>query len=81
MFVSSVSTIALLFPVAITLIIASKPVLSHFSSTVFALSPVKADVLFSSGDLFSSSVLAKIILKNHIISFIGLSVKKLVFHF
>ncbi|MDR3150275.1 MAG: hypothetical protein LBU14_01250 [Candidatus Peribacteria bacterium] len=34
----------MLFQVVITLIVTSKPVLSHFSSTVFALSCVKAEV-------------------------------------
>jgi hypothetical protein len=38
------------FQVAMILIIVSKPVLSHFSSTVFALSCVSAEVSGSLGD-------------------------------
>jgi hypothetical protein len=54
--VSSVSFICFSFPVVITLIIVSNPVLSHFSSTVFALSCVSAEVsasLWGSGALSS----------------------------
>jgi hypothetical protein len=72
--VSSVSTIVLLLPVAITLIIVSKPVLSHFSSTVLDLSCVRADVLSSLLEVFSSSELVKIISKNHSNNLKGFSV-------
>jgi hypothetical protein len=59
-----------------------KPVLSHFSSTVFALSWVKAEELLShSGLLASSSPPENIISKNHTNNFIGFSVNQDVFHF
>gem|GEM_PF-863929 len=66
----------------ITLTIVSKPVLSHFSSTVFALSCVSADVSGSFGD---SGVLSSCDLKrevqSQIIIFIGLRVNQVVFPF
>jgi len=70
----------LLFQVATTLIIVSKPVLSHFSSTVFALSWVNADVLSSHhADLSSSEVENASI--SQINSFTGLRVNQVDFHF
>ncbi|MFC1797741.1 hypothetical protein ACFLY2_00735 [Patescibacteria group bacterium] len=71
----------MLLPVAITLITVSKPVLSHFSSTVLALSCVNAEVLSSGHDLFSSSHAEKITSNNPINNLRGFKVNQVFFHF
>ena len=74
--INSLSTILLLFQVAITLIIVSNQVLSHFSSTVFALSWVNAEVLLSSEVVcLSSSWDANKIVNNPTNNFRGFRLK------
>jgi hypothetical protein len=64
-----------------TLIIVSNPVLSHFSSTVFALSCVSAEVSASAQfSLFSSSELNNISIRDTT-NFIGFKVNHALFHF
>jgi len=79
-FVSSVSTIFLSFQVTKTLIIVSKPVLSHFSSTVFDLSCVNAEVSFHDSFHFSSCSV-KNISKNATIHLKGFNENQELFHF